>query len=128
MNAPANCLSRLHLGFSVEPVYDRGDLACTTVFTEDFSELETHFVLIATYLSALLTDCLRKKIRRKTRENSKKTAVWTVSLFRCVRGSLRLTPHKHLRGLLIKLYHQNTGHWDKKATVTLRSDRVWWQC
>lgn len=45
---------------------------------------------------------------------------------RRVHGSLKLTPQRHERVLIIKLCHEDTGHWETKATLTLTSGQFWW--
>lgn len=125
MNAPAGYLSQLDLGGSVVPGHDEGDLACTTVATEGFPGLEPHLVSIATYLSGLSIDRLYNETRRKMRRTSKRFAVWNGSLLHRFCGSLRLNLQKHVRRLTMKSYHDDNGQCDKKATLTLNSDRFW---
>lgn len=71
MTAPADYLSQLDLGSPVQPGNDKGDLACTPVSTEGFSELERHLVSIANYVSELSTDQLGNEMRREMRRSIK---------------------------------------------------------
>lgn len=126
INTPADYSSRLYLGSPVQPRYDEGGLACTIVSTDDFSELNLHLVSVAACLNGLSVDHLDSETGRKTRQNYKRLAAWNGSLFRWAGGSLRLIPQKHVKCLNLKSYHEDTTHWNKKETLTLAADCLWW--
>lgn len=94
----------------MEPRHDKGDLACMTVSTEDFSRMDAHSVPNASCLIKLPTDRLDNETRRKMSPNSKRSAVWNESLFCRASDSLRLFPHEHVRGPTTKSYHDNFSH------------------
>lgn len=119
MDGPADCLSRLDLGGSVEPRYDEKDFACTTVSAEDVLGLKPHLVSIATYLNGLSADHLDNETRRKTLQTCKTFVVCNGSFFRRVCGSLRLIRQKHVRRLIKTWYHDDIGSWDKKTPPNL---------
>lgn len=55
----------------MRPRYDEGDLACTTVSSENFSELEALLVSTATCFCVLTIDHLGTEARLKTPPDSK---------------------------------------------------------
>lgn len=125
MNAPADRLPLLDLERSVMLGYSIGDLACTTASTKYFSGLEAHLVSTTTYLSEVSIDYSDSETRRRTRQNSKRTVVWSGNVFLRVRGSLRLILQKSGRCLILKSYHDGIGPRLKKAALTMPSDRFW---
>lgn len=127
-NGAADFLSRLREGEPNTSEPDDGDLICNAhdADRKQLEDLEPHLRDTYLYLEGEEMEDQDADQRRRVRKNAKRFLSWNGNLFRRTKGGIRFIPPRSARVQILRMLHDNIGHWDVTTTKQFVLDRYWW--